>query len=392
MFPININNTVSLPANELSVQPVTPVQNLIDQLADLAPGQHLLAQVQSSLGNGIYRATVSQREVTLALPFAAKAGDQLELEVVSQQGKTALAVILPESPQAQNDSTPLHLSAAGKAIGMLISHHEQNPSATPLPLKANEALVITTADTPPAAAQLAPALQQAVEQSGVFYESHLARWLNGNYPEQLLRQEPQGQQAPISAENPHPASETTNSTQANNLPRPSSESPSAREIEKTITTPFFSAAEKMQEASSKTLIPAALSNIVEQQIATLNQPTLLWQGQAWTGQNMEWEISRDAPERQSIGSDINSPWRSKLTLHLPHLGTVEAVLHLDSQRTLSVQLAVANQTSQELLEQGTQQLLAHLNNAGLITAKLGITLIAEEALPADPQLHETHHG
>ena len=44
-----------------------------------------MAEIQAMLPNGSYRAVVAQREITLALPFSAKSGDSLELEVVVSQ-------------------------------------------------------------------------------------------------------------------------------------------------------------------------------------------------------------------------------------------------------------------------------------------------------------------
>jgi hypothetical protein len=382
MLPITVlPNSVTLPANELSVQPTASVQTLLDQLAELVPGQRVLAQVQSSLGNGVYRAMVSQREVTLALPFAAKTGDQLQLEVVSRQGKTMLAVV-PQDAAPPTDSTPLHLSRAGQTIGNLISHYQQNQEPTPLLLKANQPLVFSPPNTAPSASELAPALQQAIEQSGVFYESHLARWSNGTYPEALLRQEPQAQyqgnafgekRAPQLPDSQLPA-------KGNPLPPSSGTSDAPPALNTLLTT----ADKDAESASHKPLIPAALSNIVEQQIATLDQPTLLWHGQAWPGQNMDWEISREAPDQTSTPGDPSTPWRSKLTLHLPHLGTVEAVLHLDGQRNLSLQLTVSTVSSQDILEHGAQQLRHHLQEAGLVTTRLGIDLISQETATIAP--------
>lgn len=384
MFPINVLPNVPTPsATDRSVQPATPVQSLIDQLADLVPGQRVLAQVQSALGDGVYRAMVSQREVTLALPFAAKAGDQLELEVVSRQGKTMLATVLPDAGDPPpSDSTPLHLSPAGKTIGDLIRHYQQSDSPAPLPLKANQPLVTTAETAPLLATQLAPALQQAVEQSGVFYEAHLARWVNGSYPEALLRQEPQAQQTQTPTSSPSSPAPTEGDApplaQPTTAPATSRQTAAQEAVQQQIsssTTPL----DKGNEANAaKPLIPATLSHIVEQQLATLDQSTVLWQGQAWPGQRMEWEIQRDAPEREGSAASLASPWRSKLTLHLPHLGTVEAILHLDSQRSLNVQLGVATTASQEMLEHGAEELRQHLSAAGLITTRLGITQLPTE--------------
>ena len=57
--------------------PVAAAQKIADVLSNLVPGQRVLAEIQALLPNGNYRAIVAQREITLALPFSAKAGDTL---------------------------------------------------------------------------------------------------------------------------------------------------------------------------------------------------------------------------------------------------------------------------------------------------------------------------
>ncbi len=72
-------------------QPVAPAQQVADVLSNLVPGQRILAEIQALLPNGSYRAVVAQRDITLALPFSAKPGDTLELEVTESDGKLTLA-------------------------------------------------------------------------------------------------------------------------------------------------------------------------------------------------------------------------------------------------------------------------------------------------------------
>jgi hypothetical protein len=75
------------------LRPAPPAQEITDKLPGLVAGQRLLAEVQSLLPNGTYRALINQRNVTLALPFAAKSGDAIELEVAESNGKLTLAVV-----------------------------------------------------------------------------------------------------------------------------------------------------------------------------------------------------------------------------------------------------------------------------------------------------------
>jgi len=179
-------------------QPVAAVQRIADVLSNLVPGQRILAEIQSMLPNGTYRATVAQRDVTLALPFAAKPGDSLELEVTESEGKLTLAFVAnrgdPALGKGQAASAATTLSNAGKLIGDLMQEiNGEGKRAPAAPLNGNQALV---SSMPKDAAQLAPILKQALSQSGMFYEAHQARWVAGKIPTEQLRQEPQGKQLP----------------------------------------------------------------------------------------------------------------------------------------------------------------------------------------------------
>src|SRR5690349_20164977 len=91
MLPTNSIQTTRLNAEELPQAPRASTQ-VLDVLSEYVPGQKMIAQIQFQLANGAYRATIGQRDVTLALPFSAKAGDALELEVVETEGRIAFAV------------------------------------------------------------------------------------------------------------------------------------------------------------------------------------------------------------------------------------------------------------------------------------------------------------
>ena len=174
--------------------PDAAAQKIADVLSNLVPGQRVLAEIQALLPNGNYRAIVAQREITLALPFSAKAGDTLELEVAENDGKIALAFVANRSTGEQagklNDSAATTLSQTGKLIGDLLNGISvQGKRAAPAPLNGNLPLVD---DFPDQAANLAPILKDALTKSGVFYESHQARWVAGELPTAALKLEPQG--------------------------------------------------------------------------------------------------------------------------------------------------------------------------------------------------------
>src|SRR5574343_431770 len=129
MIPADVANSLKQPllgqqlATDAPTRPVLPTQQIADVLSDLVPGQRILAEIQSLLPNGSYRAVVAQRDITLALPFSAKPGDTLELEVAESDGKLTLAFPSPcrktlttcdlhPEPRAAENARSVHLRQA----------------------------------------------------------------------------------------------------------------------------------------------------------------------------------------------------------------------------------------------------------------------------------------
>lgn len=105
MFPTNAIQTTRLNAEELPQAPRATTR-VLDVLSEYVPGQKMMAQIQFQLANGAYRATIAQRDVTLALPFSAKPGDSLELEVVETEGRIAFAVSKAPTDQGKLGAPP----------------------------------------------------------------------------------------------------------------------------------------------------------------------------------------------------------------------------------------------------------------------------------------------
>jgi hypothetical protein len=107
---------------DVTLRPVAPTQQLTDKLSDLVAGQKVMAEIQSMLPNGTYRALINQRNITLALPFSAKSGDTLELLVTESDGKTSLAVVSHQQAnegKTARDAVSTTLIQTGKLIGQL---------------------------------------------------------------------------------------------------------------------------------------------------------------------------------------------------------------------------------------------------------------------------------
>jgi hypothetical protein len=174
-------------------------------------------------------------------------------------------------------------------------------------------------------AAIAAGLQQSVGKSGLFYESHVAEWAQGTRPLAELAAEPQ-QQAARNADKP------------------------------ALTDP-------------------ATAQFINLQLATHEQARIAWQGQLWPGQELRWEIARDAPERDQAGREAGDgdgagSWQSSLKLRLGKLGEVAAKVVLSGGQ-LHIRLD-APESARELLEAGSARLAEALDAAGTPLTTLAI--------------------
>ncbi|QFT83436.1 Flagellar hook-length control protein FliK [Halomonas sp. THAF12] len=104
-------------------------------------------------------------------------------EVARGQGREALA---PQAPSGGAPGSALtHFSATARTIADLLGRFPAPPSAV------SPAAPLLAAGETAAPEQLAQRLSGSIRDSGLFYESHLARWYRGDVPRQQLNREPQ---------------------------------------------------------------------------------------------------------------------------------------------------------------------------------------------------------
>jgi len=337
-------------ATNAQTQPVASGQKIADVLSNLVPGQRILAEIQALLPNGSYRAVVAQRDVTLALPFSAKAGDTLELEVTESDGKLTLAFVANRSDSVAKpgqESVATTLSPTGKMIGDLMGGIDgEGKRAPPAPLNGSQPLVESM---PKTAADLAPILKQALTQSGMFYEAHQARWVAGELPTDALKNEPQGKFSTLQTPATGDAAGAKTSGGSNAETMAASASPAAAR----------------SEAASGNPVPRELAPLVHQQLDGLATQNFAWQGQVWPGQQMRWEIGEDLDNSPSTGDQEAQRWQTRLKLSLPLLGDIDVALNLRAGGEVSITLTADSDTSEASLRDGAQQLRRQFDAAGL---------------------------
>ncbi|WP_202754118.1 flagellar hook-length control protein FliK, partial [Burkholderia cenocepacia] len=298
-------------------------------------------------------------------------------------------------------------------------------SATPVSDQASSAAATRAAAAPsvaPPVAALRAALAQAVSESGLFYESHLAQWLAGQRPLAALLREPQARLATVLAPAdpdavPHestdlldellaqrpslpaaargtaqppapggaPARDPAQATPAAARPGASLPPDPSDPLATPADTRWTPARAELAAASSDpqpqplaTVHPAAVP-LVRQQLDALATDQFRWTGEAWPGARLDWTIEPDEPghraPRGGGGDDAGDgiAWRTRLTLTLPSLGTVDAELVLNGAQLVA--RLRANQTGADRLTRHEAALRQRLEGSGLKVGGLSIRAV-----------------
>ncbi|MCK9285129.1 MAG: flagellar hook-length control protein FliK [Rhodocyclaceae bacterium] len=362
LIPPDVGLRMRLQAETSLLHPASPVQGIPSDLPELQTGQMFTARIQEVLPENTYRALVAGKSLTLSLPEGAKSGDVLELVVVDRTPRMLLAKLAePATQSAPNEQPYRHatLSPTAQLIGKLLLPQGQKPE--PAVLNGGQPLLATAPD-PSAidiAARLAPKLENAVGQSGLFYEAHQARWIAGKLPAEALLQEPQGKES-LTAHN---------KTAAGSMPSSAPQDLAA--TNRAGSTGQFSGAETAGRAKEAFIpasvlqsIPEELRPLVQQQLDAAATQRMVWHGEIWPEQQLEWEIERDARQPDSSATEAAPGWSTRLALTSPRLGRVEASLQLNPSG-INIQINAADATVATEMRSAIAELAGSLEAAGL---------------------------
>jgi hypothetical protein len=176
--------------------------------------------------------------------------------------------------------------------------------------------------------QVAQNLKQGVENSGLFYESHLKAWDQGKLSLAQLQQEPQAKVGQALAQG--------------------------------VDTPQGRAA-----------LPE-LGTLVQRQLNTLESQQVPLQGFAWPGQPMQMLIEQEkTEERQAHGESDAQAWSTQLSLNLPVLGGLSARLRMVG-KAVQVSFVTEEQETEGLIQKNSKRLEDGLAAAGLSLATLSV--------------------
>jgi hypothetical protein len=327
-------------------------------------GKSMQAQVLARLTDGSFVVRMNDLAARIPLPAGTQVGSQLPLTLVAltprptfqlqtAQGGTAMAEARPAPaegdfrpalplawiegkeaapvraaamlasnlaaarlPESGGDAEHASISPAGKLLGEVIAAAQQHGAAAGAAIAGTPLLAAPATD----GAQLAAALRDGLAKSGLFYESHVAEWAQGERPLAELAAEPQARgMAPLS--------------------------------------------------------DPATAQLINQQLNAHEQARVAWQGQLWPGQELRWEIRRDAPEREpgqhdGGGDDAPAGWQSSLRLRFGQLGEVTAKVVLSGSQ-LHIRLD-SPEAARALLQDGSARLAEALDAAGTPLSTLAI--------------------
>lgn len=279
------------PANENADRPLAP-------RPDFHPGQQVRGEVLARFSEQVYLVRIAGQAYRTELPLSLKPGDPLELTFRTAEPRLSFTLrdITLEASAATISSTAARLS---RVMSELQGGSASRPAVAFAPLR----------DAHPSdPAGLAASIQKSLSFSGLFYESHVVRWMLGERLLADLLKEPQARLAMLRGKrNGEAPNDISPETAGPDIAPPG---PAGSEPAGII--------EELLGADSLVSLP-----MVREQLAVLLSGVVRWQGEVWHGQEMEWDVESE-PEAHDGSGD--TAWRTTIRLELPRLGAIAATL------------------------------------------------------------------
>jgi len=330
--------------------------------AQLAPGQRLHATVHSRisgaevavmLNTGGGTRPISQA-VRMTLPPDVQPGDHLKLVFIGREPRPRFSLIADLAPRTDF----FKASATGRFIDDLL----RNPPVTDRFF--NGAVTPLLDGAPDDPIELSSRLAQALGRSGLFYESHVAQWVEGKRTLAELMQEPQ-------AGFPSSRREALTIETGNQAGRKSATSLEPASITENSVRLHRHIPEQFQNESLA---------LVRQQLDVLETRQIAWQGEAWPGQMINLKFFEEDPDTRAdpghTGEGPVNSWKTHLCLTLPNLGEITADLRLHDQGA-QVNLSASSAGAAATLRSGITLLSQGLESGGVTLLSIGVNLREE---------------
>lgn len=269
-----------------------------------------------------------------------------------------LATVQPQTAAQPTATVPV-MPAAGLAAPLAT---EAEPAAATAPLAQPIPQAAANGQTAP------PGLNKIVAQSILLYQANQAQ------SPLDTAQAPPAQATAETAPAPTPTQTQTQEAAKAMAPTPTAtapvagpdENPEAARLQSGVTTP--------QPQTAQT-IPDDLRALVQQQLDAAGTQRLLWHGEVWPGQTMQWQL--EWQEHGGSGSDENAePWQTTLRLTTPRLGELEASLQLGAAG-VRISLSTAEASVAAEMKAGVADLENALTAAGVPLLGFAVKQIQE---------------
>jgi hypothetical protein len=297
-------------------------------LSNLEVGSHVTALIELARADGTVRAQIDGQAFELRLPMQARPGDTIAMQVTAREPQLRFMLEPGGEPSPQTA-----LSETARFITALLTESDKLPPAKVA--TAGPPLLDTQTDD---SKVIAVALKNALAESGMFYEAHLAQWVAEERPLTDLMREPQSRLSPLSADG------------------------------KSLTT-----TDDVPQLRELPVHRDALA-VVRQQLQTLETQQMVWLGRLWPGQHIEWQVGEE-PTPQGAPAEERE-WQSTLRLTLPRLGEIDAAISLSS-RGVRVNVRAVSERGAATLEANRQSLRERLLDAGITPLGIGVVHVGE---------------
>ncbi len=340
-------------------------------------GEQVSATVIGALGNGRFAVQINNQLLDLNLPAGATAGEKLDLTVIANRPTLTFALSTATSPDYHPGVSTELSSGACYLSDLLNSGNKAGGAAQTAQTGATAPLF----EGAPNAEALAGKLAQTLDQSGLFYESHQAQWVDGQRSLQTLQQEPQARLAQTPAQAQTAASTAPDARTQQGLVKDAADIASLKAATNALTSQTDLSSANINHLTGTPEQQAALAGLVQKQLDSIDRQAIIWQGQAWPGQQMQWSVQADDHGRNTAYADpADRQWRTTLNLDMPHLGhvAVSAVLY---QGQFNLQFK-ASPAAIKQLQSAQSALDNQFAGAGLDLASVAFASVTE---PADGQ-------
>lgn len=290
-------------------------------IKSLEVGKQITGLIVAKEDSGQLQIKFTEFNLSVKLPAGLEIGQRVTVQVLTGGGNPTVKLL------AVSSETPPVLSESGKNISVFLQENAKAGIATTIQ---GASPILTEAAKTANGPELAGRLEHAITKSGIFYESHLKQWVNGNRSIADISKEPQALHA-----------------QVNVLNASNSETSQGQRLAETLTT------------------------IVNTQLHTLDTGAVTWQGEVWPKQEMTWQVSKYAEGEASIDDASERSWSTMIRLDLPNIGPVCARISL-YKGTASIKLEVDDEASAVLMQHETSKLGTALIEAGLTPTQIKV--------------------